>query len=62
MASSTQKTTQKKTKMTVSAYAKTFENLNLKNYRSDISETCPLCVTTEHLSFTENWNLKFNVT
>ena len=27
-----------------SAGTKTFENLKLKNYRFDISETCPLCV------------------
>ena len=39
-----QKITQKQPKMTVSADTKTFENLKLDNYRSNIAKTCPLCV------------------
>ena len=41
---SDEKTTQKQPKMTVSAGTNTFENLKLKNYRSDIDESCPLRV------------------
>ena len=44
LGSSGQKTTQKQPKMTVSTGTKTFENLKLKNYRSDIAKTCSLCV------------------
>ena len=41
------KPTQKQPKMTVPAgCTKTFENLKLKNYRSDINETCSICVPT----------------
>ena len=39
-----QKTTQKQPEMTVSTGTKTFENLKLKNYRSNIAKTCLLCV------------------
>ena len=39
--------------MTISAGPKTFKNLKLKNYRSDINETSTLCLSTKHLSFTE---------
>ena len=39
-----QKNTQKQPKMTVSAGTKAFENSKLKNHRSDIAKTCPLCV------------------
>ena len=38
------KTTLKLPKMTVSAGLKTFENLKLNNYRSNITKTCPVCV------------------
>ena len=41
---SDQKSTQKQPKMTVSTNTKTFENLNLENYRSHISKTCSVCV------------------
>ena len=37
--------------MTVSASTKTFENLKLENYRSDINKTFPVCVPP---LFTEN--------
>ena len=30
--------------MTVSAGTKTFENLKLENYKSDINKNCPVCV------------------
>ena len=36
--------TQVQTKMTISAGTKTFENLKLKNSRSDINKTFPVCV------------------
>ena len=36
--------TQMQTKMTVSAGTKTSENLKLKNSRSDINKTFPVCV------------------
>ena len=38
------KSTQRQPKMTVSAGTKTFENLKVENYRSDIAKICPLCV------------------
>ena len=41
-------------KMTVSAAAKTFENLKSENYRSNINKTYPYA-PPYHLSFTENW-------
>ena len=44
LGSTGQKNTQKQPKMTVSASTKTFANLKLENYRSDINETCPVCV------------------
>ena len=44
LGSSGQKTTQKQPKITVSVDTKTFENLKLENYRSNIAKTCPLCV------------------
>ena len=44
LGSTGQKNTQKQPKMTVSASMKTFENLELENYRSDINETFPGCV------------------
>ena len=44
LGSSGQKTTKEQRKMTVSAGIKTFENLKLKNYRSDIAKTGSLCV------------------
>ena len=34
----------KQPKMTVSAGTKTFENLKLENYRSNINKTCPVYV------------------
>ena len=46
LGNSGQKITQKEPKMTVSVGTKTFENLKLKNYISDINKTCPLCVPT----------------
>ena len=39
-----QKITKEKPKMTASAGRKTFENLKLKNCRSDIAKTCSLFV------------------
>ena len=45
LGSTGQKNTQKQPKMAVSASMKTFENLELENYRSDINETFPGCVT-----------------
>ena len=35
----------KQPKMTVSAGTKTFKNLKLENYKSDIAKTCPLFTT-----------------
>ena len=49
MGNSGQKATQKQLKMTVSAGTKTFENLKLENYRSDIYETCPVGVPPKQL-------------
>ena len=46
LGSSGQKTTKEQPKRTVSAGTKTFENLKLKNCRSDIAKACSLCVPT----------------
>ena len=40
----TLKNTQKQSKITASAIMKTFEDLKLQNYRSDINETFLVCV------------------
>ena len=44
-----QKTGQKQPKIVLSAGMKTFEISKIKNYRSDINETWPRYVSTEHL-------------
>ena len=43
-----QKTTQKKPKTVLSAVMKTFEISKLENYKSDINETCPRYISSEH--------------
>ena len=44
-----QKTAQKQPKIVLSAGMKTFEISKLENYKSDINETWPRYVSSEHL-------------
>ena len=51
LGSSGQEITQKQPKMIVSAGRKTFENLKLENYISNINKNCQVWIPPEHLSF-----------